>query len=147
MHCVAFTDEYGSYIGKTDIEQVRCFIDGSYDMGQILGIQDNLENQTDFRAMVGRIGWLANNSRPDLCYDSIALSTKVGKATLADLKQAGKIMRKVKTESTEMKFLNLGPVEKWTIEGHGDAGYISLPDKVSSCGGQVIVISNRKERK
>tara|TARA_R110000851_G_scaffold112546_4_gene236704 strand:+ start:5937 stop:8375 length:2439 start_codon:yes stop_codon:yes gene_type:complete len=40
-------EEYGSYIGKTDIEQVRCFIDGSYDMTKILGIEDNLENQID----------------------------------------------------------------------------------------------------
>ena len=45
-----------------------------------------------------------------------------------------------------MTFPNLGPVKDWTIAGHGDAGYRSLPDKVSSCGGQVVIIENRKLR-
>ena len=104
------------------------------------------DSQDEFRAMVGRIGWLASNSRPDLCFDSVALSTKVGKATLVDFRQAIKIMKKAKIEPTEMKFVNLGPVDEWTIEGHGDAGYRSLPDKVSSCGGQVVIIANRRRK-
>ena len=72
------------------------------------------------------------------------LITKVGKATVNDFKQALKILKKLKSETTEMKFPNLGPVADWTLQGYGDAGFKNLPDKISSCGGQVVAISNKK---
>ena len=105
----------------------------------------SVENQDVFRSIVGQIGWISNTSRPDLCFDKMVLSTKVGKATVKDFKQAIKIIKKLKSETTEMKFPNLGHVEDWTLEGHGDAGYKSLPDKISSCGGQVVMICNKKK--
>lgn len=33
------------------------------------------EGQSDFRSLLGRIGWLGNHSRPDLVFDHISLST------------------------------------------------------------------------
>ena len=104
----------------------------------------NEEWQSEFRAAVGKIGWLANISRPDLAYDNLALSTKLGKATLRDMKYVYKVLRKVKCESTTMKFVDLGPVKEWSLEAHGDAGYKSLPDKTSSCGGYVVLLCNRQ---
>ena len=41
-----------------------------------------------------------------------------------------------------MKVRVLGSIEDLTIEEWGDAGYKSLPDKVSSCSGQVIIIKD-----
>ena len=102
------------------------------------------ENQGNFRELVEKIGWITNTWRPDLYYDKIILSTKVGKATVNDFKQTLKILKKLKSKTTEMKFPNLGPVADWTLQGYGDAGFKSLPDKVSSCGGQVVAISNKK---
>lgn len=115
------------------------------DVPDVILTEDNSEvleeeGQTDFRGLVGKIGWLAGHSRPDVVFDHITLSTKVGHASVGDLKQAMKVMRKLRGETTEMKFSILGRIEDWKIEGHGDAGYKSLPDKVSSCGGQVIVV-------
>ena len=103
----------------------------------------NDETQTEFRSLVGKLGWLAKNARPDLGYDGLVMSTKVGKATADDMKQLVKLVKKMKAEVTEMKFIDIGPVCDWIIEGHGDAGYKSLPDKVSSCGGQVISVKNK----
>ena len=34
----------------------------------------------------------------------------------------------------------MGDMSSWVIEVFGDAGYHSLPDKVSSCGGQVVMV-------
>ena len=31
------------------------------------------------------------------------------------------------------------------LQGYGDAGYKSLPDDISSCGGQVVLIVNKKK--
>ena len=38
-----------------------------------------------------------------------------------------------------MYFLNLGDIEDWKWDVYGDAGYKNLPDKMSSCGGRVIM--------
>ena len=103
------------------------------------------EYQKIFREIVGKIGWMTNTSRPDLCYEKVILNTKVGKATVNDIKTAIKIVRKLKNGPTEMKFPDLGDIAQWTLQGYGDAGYKSLPDKVSSCGGQVIMIVNKKK--
>ena len=104
----------------------------------------DVDSQCDFRSMIGKLGWLAKNARPDLGFDSLMLSTKVGKATANDFKHVVKIVKKLKAEPTAMKFQDLGSIVDWRIDGHGDAGYRSLPDKVSSCGGQVILITNKK---
>lgn len=42
-----------------------------------------------------------------------------------------------------MKFVNMGPIEEWSLEGYGDAGFKSLPDKISSCGGHVVLVNNK----
>ena len=54
------------------------------------------------------------------------------------------MVKKLKAEPSEMKFQDLGTIKEWKVVGHGDAGYRSLPDRVSSCGGQVILIINKR---
>ena len=101
------------------------------------------DGQDDFRGIVGKIGWLGSLSRPDLAYDHVMLSSKLGKANWGDMKTAIKVIKKLKMEKSEMSFPELGSPEDWSIEGYGDAGYKSLPDKVSSCGGHVILLCNK----
>ena len=45
------------------------------------------EYQTLFRELVGKIGWMTNTSRPDLCYDKMVLNTQVGKAVVSEKQQ------------------------------------------------------------
>ena len=78
------------------------------------------EGQSDFRGVVGKIGWLADDSRPDVVFDHITPSAKVGQASIED-------MKKLRGETTEINFPVLGGVENLKIEGWGDAGYKSLP--------------------
>ena len=123
----------------------------SLDVPIISGYEDSEEDdlltdndQAEFRSVVGKVGWVANTSRPDLAYDHLVLSTKLGNATLRDMKHAIKTMKKLKLDGTSMKFPNLGPEEQWSLVAHGDAGYKSLPDKLSSCGGYVILLHNEE---
>ena len=117
-----------------------------YDCKNETGLDSMLSDvdQTEYRAILGKIGWIAHTSRPDLSYDCLLLSTKTGRASMRDMKQAIKLMKKLKSGSTKMCFPDLGPIEEWTLVGYGDAGFKSLPDKVSSCGGHVEMISNEK---
>ena len=103
------------------------------------------EGQAEFRTVVGRLGWVASTSRPDLSYDSLVLSTKLGDATVRDMKQAIKIIKKVKCGFTSMKFVNLGAIDEWSLEAYGDAGFKSLPDKTSSCAGYVTLLCNKNK--
>ena len=54
------------------IDDLECPDNGLYPAG---GNQDALlndEGQSDFRALVGRIRWIANSTRPDLSYGNLA---------------------------------------------------------------------------
>ena len=107
----------------------------------------NDEEQREYRRLVGRIGWLSNHSRPDLIFDYVSLSAKLGKATGDDFGEALKVVRKMVAISTEIKFPVLGDTSKWVIDAYADAGFKSLPDHVSSCGGQVVFIRDIESNK
>jgi len=62
-----------------------------------------------------------------------------GKAKKKDLKVALKKLQKLQGIKTNMFFPDLKAENDWKIVGYGDAGIKSLPDKLSSCGGQVVL--------
>ena len=123
---------------------VKSFELPDMDVAQGLAMTDvlDLEGQKVFRSHVARLLHVGYQSRPDVCFDAKALSTKYGKATKGDLKSLFKRMQKLRDMPTKMYFPNLGPVEEWFIVAYGDAGIKSLPDKQSSVGGQVILLVN-----
>lgn len=111
-----------------------------------LAITDILpaEGQSIFRGAVAKILHISYQSRPDVCFEAKCLSTKFGKATKGDLKAALKKMQKLQGIATRMVFPDLGAVSDWTFVGYGDAGIKSMPDKLGSCGGQVVLIANNR---
>ena len=142
MHVVkegsAIVTDQDHYIDSIDVPD---WSPSGSDLDELLNEYD----QSEFRSIVGRIGWVAKSSRPDLSYDNLVLSLKVGKASQRDMKMAIKIIKKMKCEGTSIKFVDLGAIAEWTIEGFGDAGFRSMPDRTTSCGGCVILISNKSK--
>ena len=72
------------------------YVDG-LEIPEVLGLEDyenndilNEDHQGEYRAVVGKISWVATTSRPDLAYDNLVLSTKLGNTTAGDMKQASK---------------------------------------------------------
>ena len=59
---------------------------------------------TQLRNITGKVNWFAENCRPDLCYSGLKLSTKGKDATIADLKYANAVIRKVKSKSSKIVF-------------------------------------------
>ena len=102
----------------------------------------NSEGQAEFRSCVAKILHIGFQSRPDVCFEAKCLSTIYGKAKKSDLKSAYKKISKLKGQKTEMFFPNLGDIAEWTIVGYGDAGIKSMPDKLSSVGGHVVLLTN-----
>ena len=58
-----------------------------------------------------------------------------------------KKIQKLQGIDTQMFFPDLGSIEQWVVAGYGDAGIKSLPDKLSSCGGTVVLLVNETTSK
>ena len=110
--------------------------------GQLMSDLLNAEGQTLFRGHVSRVLHIGYLSRPDVLFEAKVLSTKFGKATKGDLKSVQKKIQKLQGIPTKMFFPDLGPTDEWIFVGYGDAGIKSMPDKVSSVGGQVVLLAN-----
>lgn len=105
------------------------------------------EGQREFRSAVAKMNSVGYQSRPDICFAAKSLSTQFGKATKGDLKAAARNIIKLKSTSTKMMFPSMGELNKWVIVGHGDAGIKSMPDKITSVGGHVILLCNTETSK
>jgi len=100
------------------------------------------EEQYAFRAIVGQLNWLSSQSRPDLAFDVCQLSTKLNSATIKDLIQANKIVKKAKNAELSLVFPNLqSPLH---LLAYCDASYANLPDG-SSQGGCIIFLTDDEE--
>ena len=49
----------------------------------------------EYRKITGKILWLANNTRPDLCYTALSMSKKNTSATISDLRDISRIFRRL----------------------------------------------------
>jgi hypothetical protein len=58
-----------------------------------------------------------------------------------------KKVQKLKSIKSRIVFPKLGKMKDWVIIGHGDAGIKSMPDKLTSVGGQVIQVVNKETNK
>ena len=101
--------------------------------------------QSEFRSVVAKLTSNCQHSRPDICFEAKALSSKYGKSTKQYLKTALKKIFKNKSGTTKMVFKDLGDIKYWVLFGHGDAGIKSMPDKITSVGGRVIMMRNTKD--
>ena len=72
--------------------------------------------------MTGKIAWLANSTRPDLCYLALQMSKKNQGATISDLRDVKHVLKKVR-EKRVVKYEHLGDADDLVIIRIGDASY------------------------
>ena len=97
-----------------------------------------------FRKYAGKIQWLAENVRPDLAFVGLNMSMKNNDATTGDLKKVNRIVKKVKSRESKMKFGKIGKKRHLKIFGLGDASY-KYDSK--SIGGNLILLGNNINEK
>ena len=73
--------------------------------------------------MTGMIAWLANSTRPHLCYLAMQMSKKNQGATITDLRDVNRILKKVREKESQIKYEHLGDGDDLVIVGIGDASY------------------------
>lgn len=110
-----------------------------------VGDKDSKLNKEEFkkyRALTGQLSWAAGNTRPDLAFDVRELATRNKHATLDDLRNANKILKKAKLEQVKVKYGKLGDWEKLNIVAYTDSSYRNAESGTKSVGGRVIFLMN-----
>ena len=97
--------------------------------------------KTMMRQLIGQLNWLATQTRPDLLYECCYFMSLVNKATVADIIQLNKVVRKAKKEEIVLRIPNIGRLEDAKIICYSDASFGTLNDGGSQ-GGYVIFLSN-----
>ena len=78
--------------------------------------------------------------QPDLSYTVLRMSQKNHSATIADLHNVNKVLRKVKVKESEMYYGRVGEKEELQIVGIGDA---SFKQDAKAVGGIKLLLVNK----
>ena len=76
-----------------------------------------------YRKYTRKIAWLANSTRPDLCYLALQILKKNQGATISDLRDINHIIKKVREKKRPVKYEHLGDADDLVIIRIGDASY------------------------
>ena len=95
------------------------------------------------RRLTGQINWAATQSRPDISFTVVELSSKIKTAQLEDLKKANKAIARMAATPNKLLFPRIGGSLR--IVTHSDAAFRNLPDQMSSGGGHIVFLTNQEE--
>ena len=98
----------------------------------------------DFRALTGKLSWVAENTRPDIAFDVRELSSKNHTATLDDIRYANKVLKKVKLNESKVKFSKLGDWKSLRVLGYTDTSFRNTENTTKSVGGKILLLVNGK---
>ena len=79
------------------------------------------QEKRELKAIAGQINWISTQTRPDLAYDACEISTSVKNATVEDVMQANKVVRKAKSNTVRLRFRDLGNVKRAELVSFSDA--------------------------
>ena len=99
-----------------------------------------------YRALVGQLNWVATHTRPDIAFDTCALSVAFKEATIGELLKLNKLVSRVKSTEINLFFPRLQSLEKCTLECYADAAFKNLPSKGSQ-GGLIIFLKDENGKK
>ena len=100
------------------------------------------KDQTKYRSVLGKLNWLAQNTRPDLCYSVSKLGRNMQIANYGQLKEIMKIGRKTKEKGYKVKINKLEGRLKMEI--YADASFGNVEGGKTQIG-FIILIKDEKE--
>ena len=95
-----------------------------------------------YQQLLGKVNWIAHQSRPDLSFDAFNFSLLGQSPTIGDLKRMNKIVTKIKTG---LEYIWLPQLDENCLQivAFSDASLANiLPEKINSGEGYVIFISD-----
>ena len=94
---------------------------------------------TEARQLIGKLNWLATQTRPDLSYDVSSLSSVLRQENVACMKHINRTIKKAKKEKSQIHIPNLGNPKDFQIVAYSDASFANLMDGGSQ-GGYIIFL-------
>ena len=92
------------------------------------------KEKESLRTLIGQIGWVSGQTRPDLAYDLCDLSRHVKNATVKDLFHANKVVAKAKMDNVQLHFPSFESAKNLKIVTFNDASFGNLEDGGSQGG-------------
>ena len=99
---------------------------------------------SQLRSVIGQLNWIANQTRPDVCFDNLELSVSIKDPKVEDIIKANKVIKKLHYEQNYVCFPKLGKKEHLRLTLFSDASYANLSDGASSAGGFIIFLHGEK---
>ena len=93
----------------------------------------------EYQKITGKIAWLANSTRPDLSFTALQMSKKNKEATISDLRDVNRILKKVREQESRIKYEHIGEKEDLMVVGNGDT---SLKTGDKAVGGVILFLTN-----
>ena len=96
------------------------------------------------RKTTGQLSWASSQTRPDLSFDALQLSTILNRATFKDAKESRKTVAKAKKQMFSIKFSHLGNIDNLHIKVFPDASLGNMEENLEckSVMGSFIALSN-----
>ena len=70
----------------------------------------NEEGTKIFQQQVGQLGWISQQTRPDLAFETLSLSTRQKRAGYTELKEANKVLERASKTSLKLKYNKVNPL-------------------------------------
>ena len=90
------------------------------------------------------MNWLAANTRPDLAIYMLELAKRQKKATIKDLREINRVLKKVREKESKVLFTKIREKNELSVIGISDASY-HYNDK--SIAEELIILGNQKTGK
>ena len=94
-----------------------------------------------FRRAVGKLNWVASQTRPDISFDVCSLSSVMDAPTISDVILLNKCIAKIKHDPVKIKFPKLNDFTSAQILLHSDASLANLSNG-RSVGGFIIFLAD-----
>ena len=91
------------------------------------------------RALIGQMNWVATQTRPDVLFDCSELASKLKDATVADMFNANKVLKKLRNDVV-VRIPKLDDSATLKFVAYSDSSYANLKDGGSQ-GGFVILLT------
>ena len=98
---------------------------------------------SQLRGVSGSANWLGNQTRPDLCLSTSLLQGAHASATVADTREANKLIRLCRQHAHVPIRVSPIPLDDLTFVGFGDCGWGVRRDGSSQGGSLIIAADNR----